>query len=285
MSNEVQVPFNEHLKYWISNHPVWFGANGAASGYKVLFSSIGTITDTPWIGRLTERNLVSFGSLYSRTIVLTRLSLPTLTSFTLPNLYVERVSLRYLIKQMSPTFTFLCLWSHLYDGTSEGKTDWYQFSHHWSTSSWRKRNLLVVLLDFSWSNGPWGTSADALPKIRWFGVMGEGHAGSDPLMIPIGRLLIMLAISKSTVWSWPNVRMFPVILCWMERFVNFTNDSLRPFWCWPSAGATVHLILFVEAHRCMGSQSQLATNCAMSSAAAMSWDPWSDWISPRHFPL
>ena len=185
MSDGVQVPCNEYLKFWISNHSVWFGANGAASGFKVLCSSIGTITDTPWIGRLTERNLVSFGSLYSRMIVLTRLSFPTLTSFTLPNLYVECVSLRYLIKQMSPTYMFRCLWSHLYNGTSEGNTVWYQFSHHWSTSSWRKRNLLVMLLDFSWSKWPYGTSADALPKIRCLGVIDEGQAGSDPLMIYI----------------------------------------------------------------------------------------------------
>ena len=68
----------------------------------------------------------------------TRLSLPTLTSFTLPNLWVELVSFWYFIRQTSPTFTFWCFWSHLYDGTSEGKTDRYQFSHHWSTSSWRK---------------------------------------------------------------------------------------------------------------------------------------------------
>ena len=219
----------------------------------LLCSSIGTITDTPSIGPLTVWNFFSFGNLYSKTTVSTRLSLPTLNSFTLPKLYVEPVSFRCFNRHTSSSLTFRCLWSHLYDGISEGNTDWYQFSHHRSTSSCRNRNLLVVLLDFSWWNGPCGTSADALPKIRLFVVMGEGHAGSDPLIIPIWQLLIILAISKSTVCNWLNVRMLPVIFCWMEGLVNFTNDSLRPFWCWPLTEATIYLILFEEAYLFIGS--------------------------------
>ena len=100
--------------------------------------------------------------------------------------------------------------------------------------------------------------------------MGDGHSGSDPLMTPMGRELIMLQISNRTVCSCAKVRTFPEILCVMDRLVNFTIDSLRPFWCWPSAGARVHLMFLVAAHSCIVVQSHLLTSSAISFDAAMS---------------
>ena len=137
-----------------------------------------------------------------------------------------------------------------------------------------------MLLDSFRSKGPWGTSEEARPKIKSFGVIGDGHSGSEPLMTPSGRELIMLAISKKTVCSCKNVREVPLIFFSIDLFVNFRRDSLRPFWCWPSAGAAFHCILFLAAQSWIGCESHCWTNSAISFVAETSWDLWSDWISP-----
>ena len=85
-------------------------------------------------------------------------------------------------------------------------------------------NLLV-------SNGPCGTSEDALPRIRWFGVIGCGCLGSDPETIPSGLELSMLAISNNVVCSSEKLKVHPKILCSIDLLTDLISDSLKPFWC------------------------------------------------------
>ena len=85
-------------------------AGALGSSDKGLFdascSSTGTMTQIPWIERETVRNTFSPGNLYFRDTVRTSPSVPHLISCTLPKRYVDLISLRYLIRQMSPTCTF-----------------------------------------------------------------------------------------------------------------------------------------------------------------------------------
>ena len=90
---------------------------------------------------------------------------------------------------------------------------------------------------------------------------------------PIGREFIILAISYSTVCSSAKVRMLPPILCMIDLLVDLISDSLSPFWCWPSAGTTVHLIHCWVDQELTSSHLHSETNSVISLAADMSCDP------------
>ena len=58
-----------------------------------------------------------------------------------------------------------------------------------------------------------------------FGVMGEGHSGSDLLMIPMGREFIMFEISKRTFHSCANVNFGPATVVARSHKITPVSSS------------------------------------------------------------
>jgi hypothetical protein len=113
----------------------------------------------------------------------------------------------------------------------------------------------------------------ALSPVRSpLGVIGVGLLGSEPDIIPRGRLLMIFAISNKTVCNSIAVQTWLPIVCLIVLFVDLISDSLTPFWCCPSAGANVHLIFLSVQNFSIFDQSHEASS-AISFAAANSCDP------------
>lgn len=136
------------------------------------------------------------------------------------------------IKTMSSTLNCRALLAHFVLRINVWKYSRWNRFQNCCTNDWMYSNLFRQFLVSR--NGPCGMSADARPRIRWFGVKGRRSFGSLE-GYPRGRLFTRLLTSANTVdISFHDNTCCPTITrnAFFVSLITFEESSLmRTQWC------------------------------------------------------
>ena len=206
-----------------------------------------------WTGRSISCR-VPAAVLYDKVALRTIWSLLICIFCTKANFHWPLTRLLSWTSTTSPFWRFLDLVCHFGWMTRLGKTSRLQRTQKAFTMLCVKSNLYLKLDRFS--KGPWGITADDLPRRRSLGHRYDPSSGVDGTL-PIGRWLTIWPTSNITVWNSLKVSTFSPIAAFRALLVVFIKASVAPLYQGASTGGNDHSIFMSAPNDLIFSQSIL----------------------------